>query len=71
MTLNISGNITTQLFVLSSFLSEPIFVLTTTFQHNYMLEFPICCILIWKEASMNARVVIHDNLTDGINDCII
>ena len=47
------------------------FALTTAFQHNYMLEFPICSILIWNEASADARVVIHDNLAGGIKVCII
>lgn len=47
------------------------FVLTTEFQHNYMVGFPICSVLIRNEASMNASVVIHGNLTDGIKDCFI
>lgn len=71
MTLNISVNITTPLSALYFIFLSETFVLTTAFQHNYMLGFPICCILIWNEASMNARVVIHDNLTDGIKHCII
>lgn len=50
MTLNIFVNITA-LFIKAQF------VLTTPFQHNYMLEFPICCILIWTKASVNARLL--------------
>ena len=47
------------------------FVLTTEFQHNYMVGFPIFSVLIRNEASMNASVVIRGNLTDGIKDCFI
>lgn len=63
-TFSVSVNTTS---LLSAFLIRS----KAAFQHNYMLEVPICCILSWNEASLHATVVVFDNPIHDIKVCII